>query len=353
MSHRCASCSHVNPIPPCDCTASVQIRTAASHAYALADEIASAAVAVVLLARLPAQGVERKHEAGAAALDAHRHVGALVLDRLEGADRAAELPAHLRIRRGLRHGSLGHAHGVARHRESSHRLHPGDQGAGGCARREHPGLGHRDAVECHRAEPAGLVGAGRVGDRGLPGVDGGEQRPDDRSSPRAATIRSSAPGASSTKPATPSMTSRPCRRAQVMAQLACGRKPSGPPATTAARRSPVTRVGSISAARARFSPPSSAVGASTALETNGKGTVRRPNSCSTTAISARPAPTPSNSSGTISPSRSSSAAVRHSSASYPSGVVQRGAHPFRRGPIVEQVAHHGAQVVEFVHRWSP
>ncbi len=93
----CASCSHVNPIPPCTCMCRLAHRSAAGPARV-------AAIAAVYARWSPpvdaARGVpdRRGRELGG-----DGHVGAVVLDRLVHRDRATELLAHL----GVLGGGLG------------------------------------------------------------------------------------------------------------------------------------------------------------------------------------------------------------------------------------------------------
>ena len=105
--------------------------------------------------RRPAVARRRRSTASStsrrATVDRHQHVGAGVLDRLEGADRAAELVAHLRVGDGRGQHRLGQARGC----RTRSRPRPGRSSAAAAV-----GV----AVEAAAPPPTGTVG----GHRGQP-----------------------------------------------------------------------------------------------------------------------------------------------------------------------------------------
>ena len=113
-------------------------------------------------------GAGRVPHRGGGQLGGHDHVGAVVLDRLEHGDRAAELQAHLGVLGGHVGALAGHADGLG----GEDRAGEVDRAAGG--RRAAPSAG--DAVE---RDPAGAAGRVEVrrrldGDAVGVGVDDGD-----------------------------------------------------------------------------------------------------------------------------------------------------------------------------------
>ena len=103
-SERWASCSHVKPMPPWIWMQSLALSTASCTATAPAVAAASSSCRRSSVESSPrddvAGGNGRIPGCCGGKLAAGEHVGAQVLDRLEAADGAAELLAHLRVRRG-------------------------------------------------------------------------------------------------------------------------------------------------------------------------------------------------------------------------------------------------------------
>ena len=91
--YRCASCSQVKPMPPSTWMQSLTLALAAAMPTLAASAAAMDELVVVGVA-CGAGGVGGGHPG---LLGAAQHLGAHVLDRLEAADRLAELLAHLRV----------------------------------------------------------------------------------------------------------------------------------------------------------------------------------------------------------------------------------------------------------------
>ena len=106
--YRWASCSQVKPMPPSTWMQSLALSTAASRARAAA----AAAASAVLVRRLAGRAGRVPGQRGGASRARQQHAGAQVLDRLERADRAAELVPGRGVLGGGRAQQLGHGGGL-------------------------------------------------------------------------------------------------------------------------------------------------------------------------------------------------------------------------------------------------
>ncbi len=185
--YRWASCSQVNPMPPCNwmlfCALKIWARMACAAATAAGEP---GALQVVGPGGVPGRG--------GGLLGVDEHVGGVVLDGLEGADGAAELLAHLGVLD--RHVQAGPA------TRRPPRPRPGCGTP--CARRRAAPRSTRSAAICRAAQvDTAPTDAGGVQGRQCGDGDavGGRRRRTTRSSPAASTS-TSASGAPSTARAT-------------------------------------------------------------------------------------------------------------------------------------------------------
>ena len=95
---------------------------------------------------------------GPACLDVNGHVGAVVLDSLEGPDRLSELHPFPAVGRGGLEGPLGHTRGVGSGGKHPEGEHPVEQcGGGGSGWAQQVVRRHDDPIEGHREQAARLV----------------------------------------------------------------------------------------------------------------------------------------------------------------------------------------------------
>ena len=170
---RCRSCSQVNPIPPSSCRQSCAQVTYPSRARAAAVVTASTTpsssstpAVVPTVAAVPQDGVDGHHGVPGHRghlVHPHGHVGGPVLDRLELADRPAELDPDLGVLGGRLEAPPGPAGVLGGHQRDHDVADP----AGGQPRQLPPRRDH-DGVHLDLADPPGGVDAGQGHDPDRP-----------------------------------------------------------------------------------------------------------------------------------------------------------------------------------------
>ena len=224
-------------------------------------------------------------------LDALEHLGRLVLDGLEGGDRAVELHPHLGVLDGQVEGLLHRAQRLGAQRHRARRRPPASRSR--CGRRRGPtgtaGVSSSSRRARRRVTSSeGYSSARGASIRNVPipcWVRAGDQHPVGACARRAPPTWCPA-GATGRTCARPGCGSgRPRRRGPPRRWPPCPGWPRWP-ARPAGRRDPGARAASV---------------ASTADEKKGPGSGRRPISSSTTIISSRPMPAPPWASGTSRP----------------------------------------------------